>query len=448
MTILGLGLFGGGVGAARYFAERGARVIVSDLRDETALRESIHALRDLPITYRLGAHAPEDFAGADLVIVNPAVPPGAPALELAHRSGAQLDTAVNLLLRLCPAPVAAVTGTHGKSTTVALLGEMMKAAGRRTWVGGNLGGSLLPSLGEISPGDVVVLEISSFQAQRLAWERTSPHAAAVLNLSPNHLDRHADMAEYAAAKRQLIRYQTPADFAVLDGRDPRLKRWRRAGKGAKIFIGADAAAPAGVTIAGDSVRVWHGGAAERFDLSSLRLPGRHNRFNAACAAALAWVLGAGRDPVETAMARFAGLPERLEFVCETRGVRFYNDSIATTPEAAIAGLESFADPIVLIAGGSSKNHAFNALAAHLPGRCRAVVLVGATADEIAAAIAAHGRTAPPVKRAAAFREAVEEAARIARPGDVVLLSPACASFDLFRNYRERGREFVRIVNGL
>ncbi len=447
VTILGLGLFGGGVGAARYFAARGARVIVTDLRDETALRESIAALQAFPITFRLGRHCEADFAGSEMVVVNPAVAPDAPALAMAQRSGAQLETATNLLLRLCPAPIAAVTGTHGKSTTVALLAEMMKAAGRRTWLGGNLGGSLLPQLEAMTPDDAVVIEVSSFQAQRLAWLGRSPHVAAVLNLTPNHMDRHADLAEYAAAKQQLIRYQRADDFALLPGDDPILREWAEVGKGEKIFCGAARSTPRGFAIDGSAVEVWRAGAGITFDLASLRLPGAHNRSNAAFAGAAAWLLGANREAIETGMAQFAGLPERLEFVREVGGVRFYNDSIATTPESAIAGIESFSAPVILIAGGSSKKHSFDALAQRIASRCKQVVLIGATADEIAAAIAGRGASVP-VARADDLQHAVSTAAAVAEPGDIVLLSPACASFDMFRNFRERGRRFNSLVNRL
>jgi UDP-N-acetylmuramoylalanine--D-glutamate ligase len=448
VTILGLGLFGGGAGAARYYAERSARVIVTDLRDEAALVEAIDGLRDLPISYRLGEHREEDFAGSGVVVVNPAVPPWAPALELARRAGAKLETATNLFFRLCPAPIVAVTGTHGKSTTVAMLASMIRASGRRAWLGGNLGGSLLPQLEAISPNDVAVLEISSFQAQRLAWIRKSPQVAAVLNLAPNHLDRHADMAEYAAAKQELLRYQGATDFALLNASDPIVSTWGDVGCGSKLFVGADASAERGVTFEGARTKVWQGNEMIEFGLDGLRLPGAHNRFNAACAGALAWLLGADVCAIERAIREFEGLPERLEFVREIDGVRFYNDSIATTPDAAMCGINAFEAPVVLIAGGSSKHHSFDALADIIAEKCKCILLVGAAANDIAASLARLGDAAPPVTRVRDFRRAVLAAAATAIAGDVVLLSPACASFDMFRNYRERGRKFVALVKGL
>jgi len=450
VTILGLGLFGGGAGAARYFAERGARVIVSDLRPAASLAESLKALEGLPIEFRLGpaSGGKEDFAGSELVVVNPAVPPESPALALAQRCGARLDAEINLLLRLCPAPVAAVTGTNGKSTTVALLGEMMRQAGRRTWVGGNLGGSLLPQVDEMAAGDIVVIEVSSFQSQRLAWAGLSPHLGAVLNLTPNHLDRHRDMAEYAEAKRQLLLRQGPGDFAVLNGEDPILRTWTDAGRGRKLFFGAEAEAPAGIRLAGETVRLWRDGRHAEIALARMRIPGAHNRFNAACAAASAWLLGAEPKAIEAALAAFPGLPDRLELVAESGGVRYYNDSIATTPESTMVALEAFREPIVLIAGGSSKNLSFEEVGRRIARRAKAVVLIGATAPEIERAIRAAGEPVPPIHPAESLEEAVRLAHRIARPGDVVLLSPACASFDMFRNYAERGRKFREAVRGL
>ena len=448
VTILGLGLFGGGAGAARYFAERGARVIVADSRKAEELAESMDALLGLPIEYHLGPHQTSDFAGSEIVVVNPGVPNGAPALEMARRAGAALDTEINLLFRCCRAPIAAVTGTNGKSTTVALLGEMMRAAGRTTWVGGNLGGSLLPDVDKIAPGDVVALEISSFQAERMPWAGVHPHLGAVLNITPNHLDRHHDMAEYAEAKKELLRRQGPDDFAILNALDERLQTWTDAGAGQKFFYGAPDSAGRGIRLDGDRVRLWRPGAREEISLERMRLVGPHNQFNAACAAASAWLLGADRRAIEAALASFAGLPDRIELVGEKNGVRYYNDSIATTPESTIVALESFAQPVVLIAGGSSKNLSFEHLGPRIASRARAVVLMGRTAPQIESSIRAARGAQPIMEHAAALPEAVATAARLARPGEVVLLSPACASFDMFRNYAERGQKFRECVRAL
>jgi UDP-N-acetylmuramoylalanine--D-glutamate ligase len=321
----------------------------------------------------------------------------------------------------------------------------------------------------MAAGDIVVLEISSFQSQRLAWAGLSPHLGAVLNLTPNHLDRHRDMAEYAEAKRQLLLCQGPGDFAVLNGEDPVLRKWADAGRGRKLFFGAKPGAPAGIRMDGDSVRLWNGKQSARISLARMRIPGAHNRFNAACAAASAWLLGAEPKAIEAALAAFAGLPDRIEFVAESGGVRYYNDSIATTPESTMAALEAFREPVVLIAGGSSKNLSFEEVGRRIARRAKAVVLIGATAPELERAIRAvatdftaeaqrtrrtnlvsdnAGVPCPPIHPAKSLEDAVRLAHRIARPGEVVLMSPACASFDMFRNYAERGQKFREFVRSL
>jgi UDP-N-acetylmuramoylalanine--D-glutamate ligase len=448
VTILGLGLFGGGSGAARFFAERGAQVVVSDARPPEALAESMAGLAGLPIEFRLGGHRQEDFAGADLIVVNPGVPDDSPGFRMARASGAALDTEINLLFRLCPAPIAAVTGTNGKSTTVALLGEMLRATGRKTWVGGNLGGSLLPAVDSMRAEEVVVLEISSFQSERLAWAALSPRIGMVLNITPNHLDRHRDMAEYAAAKRQLLANQGPEDFALLNAEDPLLRAWSDAGRGAKFFINAKGSAPMGARLAKDSARLWRDAARATISFDGMRIPGAHNRFNAGCAAAAAWLLGAAPEAIESALRAFGGLPDRIEFVAERNGLRFYNDSIATTPESTMAALEAFESPIILIAGGSSKDLSYAEVGARIARRAKSVVLLGATAGEIERAVRDAGGDPPPIHHAASLEEAVRKAAACAAPGDALLLSPASASFDMFRNYAERGERFRQIVRSL
>ena len=447
VTILGLGRFGGGAGAARYFAERGARVLVTDLGKEVSLAGSVQSLEGLPIEYHFGSHTKSNFADADLVVVNPAVPPDSPGLRMAQESGARLETEINLLFRLCPAPIAAVTGTNGKSTTVALMGEMMRATERTTWVGGNLGGSLLPSVDRMTPDDAVVLEISSFQSERLAWAGLGSHVALVTNITPNHLDRHRDMADYARAKRELLLHQSEQDFAILNGADPLLRTWKDAGRAQKFFVNPEPGEN-GAFIEGDMIQLHRDGSQAAISLRNLLLPGPHNRFNAACAALAAWLLGADPGSIERGMARFKGLPDRIEFIAEKHGIRFYNDSIATTPESTLVALESFDRPIILIAGGSSKNLSFSEVGRRIAEHVKAAVLLGATAKELDAAIRDASNPSPPLHHALDLAAAVQCAFDQAAPGDVVLLSPACASYDMFRNYVERGNLFRELVMAL
>jgi UDP-N-acetylmuramoylalanine--D-glutamate ligase len=246
----------------------------------------------------------------------------------------------------------------------------------------------------------------------------------------------------------LLLCQGPGDFAVLNGEDPILRTWTGAGRGRKLFFGAAPGATAGIRLDGETVRLWRDGRCAETSLARMRIPGAHNRFNAACAAASAWLLGAAPKAVEAALAAFPGLPDRIEFVAECDGVRYYNDSIATTPESTLVALEAFREPIVLIAGGSSKNLSFAEVGRRIARRAKAVVLIGATAPEIERAIRAGGAPTPPIHPAKSLEEAVRLAHRIARPGEVTLLSPASASFDMFRNYAERGQKFREFVRSL
>ncbi len=458
VTLLGLGLFGGGVGAARWLARRGARITVTDLRPEKELAESIEALRDVPATFHLGGHREEDFTGADLVIVSPAIPLGSPFLRAAADAGVPLETEINLAFKLCPAPVVGITGSNGKSTTTALAGALFRAAGERVWVGGNLGGSPLDWIDQVRPDDRVVLELSSFQLDNLGAIGRSPRVAVVTNLTPNHLDRHGTMAAYAEAKRQVFVHQRRDGHVVLNGDDPALGASFRAGAAGTVWEFAASARPArGARIAGETVAIVEGGKEKvRIDAAARRIIGQFNLANVAAAATAAWILRRGgvdawRKAVEGAVAKFAPLEHRLEPVAAKRGVRWINDSKSTDPEALLEALGALEGTLVLIAGGYDKKTPFDALARRIVerapasgARVRRLVLIGDTAPAIARAVEAAGGGIP-VETAAHLEAAVAAAAAAAEPGDAVLLSPACASFGLFRNYAERGRLFKEAV---
>ncbi len=429
VTVLGLGRFGGGVGAVRWLAERGARVTVSDRAPAEKLEASARRLADLDVTLHLGGEDPRDVREADLLVVSPAVPDDAPLLAAAREASVPCTTEINLFLWRCPAPVVGVTGTVGKSTTTAMIGAIL-APRRRTHVGGNIGRSLLGELDAIAPGDVVVLELSSFQLERIGEIARSPHVAIVTNLLPNHLDRHGTLDAYAEAKKHIFRYQGPDDVLLLNAADPALAAW------------ADEAP----------------GRVERFDPAAepfdLAVPGEHNQANAQAAWAAARQLDVPRADAADALRRFAGLPHRLQLAAEADGVRYFNDSKCTTPEGAIVALDAFPPrTAVMIVGGYDKGVAFDALGRALAERAKAVVALGATADGILAAVAGAASEAPadvippPTARAADLASAVALARRHADAGDAVVLSPACASYDMFVNYEQRGERFVELVGG-
>lgn len=447
VTVMGLGLFGGGVGVTRFLVRRGARVTVTDLKTEQELRESVEELRDLPIRLRLGGHEESDFRDADLVVVNPAVPESSPWLGMARA----LETEMNLFFKLCRAgTVVGVTGSNGKTTTTTLVGEILRRGLPRVWVGGNIGKSLLEHVDEIGPEDLVVLELSSFQLESLGVLRRSPSVGAVLNLSPNHLDRHGTMENYAAAKRQIVAHQREGDAKILNLDDPLVREFRCASPSRTYFFSRRERPARGAYVQGEQILFYTTGARFAIDASRRRLPGAFNLDNMAAAAAASFAASGGRwegwrEACEEVFSTFRGVEHRLEFVAEKRGVRYYNDSKATDPEATIAALETLPGPFVLILGGYDKKTPFDALARAVAARpVRACVLIGQTAAALEAALREQPRV-PEIVRAGSLEEAVRFPAL---PGETVLLSPACASWDMFRNFAERGRAFKALVSAL
>mgnify|MGYP003871731811 CR=1 FL=1 len=454
VTVMGIGLFGGGVGVARFLARQGAHVTATDLKDAATLAPSIAQLAGLPIALHLGGHTPADFTDADLVVVNPAVGDDSPYLALARNAGVQLETEINLFFKLCPAPILGITGSNGKSTATALAAHLLEAGPRRVWLGGNIGRSLLEDLDAIRPGDLVVLELSSFQLERLAWTGLSPALSVVLNLSPNHLDRHKTFEAYARAKQPIILNQRDTDAAILNADCEHVSTWGALGAGRKLFFSTRRPVERGAWRDGPRA-LWRDGGSpqELFRGGDLMLRGEHNLGNALAAAAAAVLCGVPIEAIAPRLAAFKPLEHRLEFVRTLDGVAYYNDSKATTPEAGIAGVEAFDEPVVLIAGGYDKHLPFDKFAEAVVKRAKAAVLIGATAARIRDAIAATGPapithvvTVPTLSDAAAtLAEAIATARALARPGDVVLLSPACASYDMFDNFEQRGALFKRLV---
>lgn len=445
VTVMGLGLFGGGVGVSRFLVAKGARVTVTDLRGEKDLRESLEALRDLPITYHLGGHPDEDLTKADLVVVNPGVPRESPHLAKAIAAGVPLESEMNLFWKLCRAPIVGITGSNGKTTTTALVGEMLTASRPGVWVGGNIGVSLLEDVDRIQPDDVVVLELSSFQLENLGFLERSPHVAVVTNLSPNHLDRHGTMEAYAEAKRNILRFQGPKDYAVLNADDPVVSTWKTGGE--RLLFSRRHVVRYGVCVFPDK-HLWINEGDVGFQLceaSEVRLPGWFNLENVLAAVCAAHASRGTLEAMTSVPREFRGVEHRLELVSEVGGVKFYNDSIATNPDSVIAALQVLAGPIVLILGGSDKGIPFDSMAREMSGRVKKAVTLGVTATKIEAAIERESPSVP-FERAGSFDEAVERAAALAAPGDTVLLSPSCASFDMFRNYAERGRRFKELVS--
>lgn len=447
VTVMGLGAFGGGAGVTRWLAEQGADVLVTDTKPEADLHNSVAKLQDVinagNVRLRLGEHNVSDFTTCDLVIANPAVnqPWDNRYLRAARAAGVAVRTEIGLLVERLPdrSKVVGVTGSAGKSTTSAMIVAAIQSAGQRCLFGGNIGGSLLHELGSsIQPDVYVVLELSSFMLHWLHEERWGaladsrwprargsdsacvPHVACVTNISPNHLDWHGSAAHYEQSKRWLVTDQRSGDAAILG---PGLERWTL---------------PHGV---------------QRIDckghrVAGLRVPGSHNELNAGMALLAAKAASPNLDVerATSALRDFGGLPDRLQFVIERAGVKWFNDSKCTTPEACLLGVQSFAGArddlrhVHLIVGGYDKGSDLSPVA-DLAERLAGLYTIGNTGPSIAAK--ARGRAI----ECETLEQAVVRIRDIAKPGDIALLSPACASWDQFENYQERGRQFCELVRG-
>jgi len=444
ITVMGLGRFGGGVGVSRFLIDQGAEVVISDRDTAENLADSIAAVGE-GATFHLGGHLAEDFTGADLVVVNPAVRPGSEFVALSVAHGVPVTTEINLFFERCPAPVLAVTGSVGKTTTVSMIGQALSGPG--VWVGGNIGRSLLGETARMSASDLVVLELSSAQLYRLGPTGRSPRVAVVTNISENHIDWHGSMAGYVAAKREIVAHQSAGDVAVLNADDAELSGWAADCPGRTLLFSGVRELERGVFVRdGRVVARLEGSEQVVLEGGSMRLPGEHNLWNAA--AALAGCAAAGADLVEAGarLAGFEGAEHRLEFVREVGGVRFFNDSKATSPVSTLAALDAFAEPVVLILGGRDKGVSYEELARRVCG-CAVVVLTGEMAGRLDELIARHSPGVERVRAESVEAAAVVAAARAAA-GSVVLLSPACTSYDGFKNFEQRGRAFKGAVGRL
>ena len=383
----------------------------------------------------------------DVIFRTPGLRPDVPQLLAAQRQGSTLTSEMEVFFQVCPCHMIAVTGSDGKTTTTTIIAELLKAAGRTVHVGGNIGQPLLCQADTMKPEDWAVLELSSFQL--MTMDR-SPHIAVVTNLAPNHLDVHKDMAEYVAAKENIFRYQRPGDIAVFNQDNDITRQQAGRAVGTVRLFSRRSAPEEGVFLRGEDILCRHNGQEHRImTTADIRLPGVHNVEN--YMAAIAAVEGLVPDGIIRDFARtFNGVEHRIELVRTYHGVRYYNDSIASSPSRTIAGLRSFPERVILIAGGYDKHIPFDVLGPEIVEHVKLLVLCGATAGKIRAAVEqapGYRPDHPEILEVTPFQRAVEAARDRAQPGDVVTLSPACAAFDQFKNFMERGKTFKAIVNG-
>jgi UDP-N-acetylmuramoylalanine--D-glutamate ligase len=442
VLVMGLGRFGGGVDVAKFAYNTGGKVTITDLATEQQLSESIEKLKEFPdIEYHLGSHDPADFKQADIIVVNPAVPPHNEFLKLAQERNKFITSQINIFFELCPALIIGITGANGKSTTAAMTAHLLRGtrdegSGKReenVWLSGNIGNEpLLTIADQIRSDDLVVLELSSFQIEQLAQIQKAPNVALLTNLTPNHLDRYGTFANYCAAKENIFKFQkldSPPAVSIFNAEDEIAAKWfekyRQDNNRICIKFSADDVS--------EEIR------------DNFSLPGRANLSNLAAALCLARHFGVEDYRIRKSLPAFKSLPHRLELVTEINGVKWYNDSKATTPQSAITAIEAFDQPVIIIAGGYDKNIPFDEFGQKIAKKAKAAILLGQTAQKIADAITARPKTNTKIEIVNSLAKAVELAKQLAAKGDIVLLSPACASYDMFDNFEQRGKEFCRFV---
>jgi UDP-N-acetylmuramoylalanine--D-glutamate ligase len=438
-VIVGLGK--SGLAAVRYLHNLGLKTAASEYRKQ--ITEEERAVLDLcGADLELGGHTPEFFADADLIVVSPGVPINLPVLNAARSRGVPVVGELALAAGRIPVPVIAVTGSNGKTTVTSLIGQLLRSSGKQAFVGGNIGTPVLEYLLEPSETEAAVLELSSFQLDMAGAFR--PDIALLLNLSPDHIDRHGSFENYAEAKRQIFARQGQADIAVLGADDPMVAAKPVTTAGTVLHFGTQPGCRAKVK--GQSVRLEPGfgadGAAEIYDLSATRLSSLVNVYNAAAAILAARAFGCSAEGIRAGLADYQPPMHRMTPAGEINGVRFINDSKATNIGAVIAALAGFKKNVILIAGGRNKGGDFTELVPAFRQHVRQAVLIGEAASELAAAAEAAG-----IRHQFAddMSDAVRRSFAAAKPGETVLLAPACASFDMFDNYEHRGREFMRCV---
>ena len=445
--VLIVGMARSGVALAQLLCREGAAVTVNDLKPAEAFGDQLDSLKTLPIRFCLGEDGLDALTGQDLLAISPGVPIDAPIVKAARERGIPVSGELEIASRIAKGQLVAVTGTNGKTTTVSLLGAIFKEAGRIAHVAGNIGYPLSAAALESRWNDVLVAEVSSFQLE--TTETFHPLTAAVLNVTEDHLNRHGTMEKYTALKRHIFDAQTEQDYAVLNGDDPACRRMAEGLRGRVLFFSRLQEVPQGAFVREGQMVLRLGGEEKTVcAMDEIYIPGPHNQENALAAAAVAFSRGVPAPVIRHALRTFKGVEHRIEFVREIDGVRYINDSKGTNVDSTIKAVQAMTAPTALILGGYDKHVSFLPLAEEIKKSPQIAhcVLIGDTGDQIESALREKGYGA--IHRAGTLRQAVEQCRGLSRPGGNVLLSPACASFDMFEDYEQRGRIFKEIVNGL
>lgn len=442
-----------GCALAEFLAQRGAQVVMTDLKTEEELMDTVEKFSEAGIRWVLGAHPLNLLDEADLLAVSGGVPLTIPLITEAVKRGIPLTNDSQIFMEQVPCRVIGITGSAGKTTTTTLVGRMVREelGQEKTWIGGNIGHPLLTDVDQMGQEDLAVVELSSFQLELMT---RAPDIAGVLNITPNHLDRHGTMEAYQAAKARIIQLQNQTDTAVLNRDDPGSWSLQAQVAGKLVSFGVDrpAAGHSAVYLDQESIKVQTDAGIETlFPREIIEIRGEHNLENVLAAAALAWAAGISTRAIAAGVEGFSGVEHRLEFVRSWKGVDWYNDSIATAPERALASMKSFSDPLVVLAGGRDKDLPWGEFAGYVRDHVRHLVLFGEAVPIIARALReANVESAGGIQisRVSGLEEAVQKAADVARPGDVVLLSPGGTSFDEFRDFAARGEAYKELVENL
>ena len=453
VLVVGFGL--SGVSVAKYMAKQGAKVTVTDMKQKSELMDSVNACLDLKIEYELGKHNPLTFKAAELIVVSPGVPLNIKPLDEARLSNVPITCEIDLAASCLKEPLIAITGTNGKTTTATLIGEMYKADERAVFVGGNIGKPLLDYVNDGGQAETVVAELSSFQLE--LTQRLVPATAVFTNLEEDHLDRYPDMAAYIEAKKRLLKSCDKNSYVILNYDCPIISQFANENPGKLIWFTKRNPLQVGGGFAEQFVGAYYNSAArqiivkvtgkeETYDLSQLRIFGDHNKENMMAAICAARIMGVRPKAIQTVINTFKGVAHRLEFVRKKDGVFFFNDSKGTNVMSQKRSLNSFSpnNPIILIAGGKDKNMDYTPLVDLVRKRCKILILLGEAKEKINRAIGDFAET----YLVGTFEEAVLLAYQKSRSGDIILLSPGCSSYDMFRNYEERGDYFKKLVNQL
>jgi UDP-N-acetylmuramoylalanine--D-glutamate ligase len=440
--VLVVGLGRSGVASALFLESRGAHVTISDSKREDQLRSEIEALLDRGITVETGHHGERTFRSQDLIVASPGVPGDLPALQNARRNGIPVIGEIELTARFLQGKVVAITGSNGKTTTTTLTGEIIASGGHKTLVGGNIGTPAITFVEQSSPDTWVVLEISSFQLESI--ETFRPRISAVLNLTPDHLDRHGTMESYIAAKTRIFENQGADDYAVLNADHESTRRLATGLKPQVLWFSRKHEVERGSFVKDGAIVYRDCAAVEIMPVSEIALKGTHNVENVLAAVTIGMAAGVEPSAIRRAVKEFRAVEHRLEYVATLRGVQYYNDSKATNVDATIKALESFPANVHLILGGRDKDSDYRELKPLIAGRVKCVYTIGEAAPKIESQISG----AAPVFSAQTLETAVRKAADVAVAGDIVLLAPACASYDQYSSYEHRGRAFKELVQSM